>query len=396
LILSKKCGLTASKLIYFKTAMPVNINIVFICSSLEPGHDGVGDYTRRLSAALITAGHCCAIISLNDRHSKDTLESTQPADGVDVPVLRLSADIEIKKRFAIAKEWVDKIDPQWLSLQFVPFGYHPKGLKLGLSKLLLTLSKGRNWHMMFHELWVGMANEESKKLHLWGQAQRTLIKSLVKSLKPVVIHTQTRLYQTLLAKMSFKAGYLPLYSNIPVVGSQSGERPAEGEISFVVFGAIHDRAPIQQFAKEAAQTAEKFKLPVTLTIIGRGNNEQQRWADAWSAAGLTVNRLGELPAEQISEVLSASTIGLSATALAVIEKSGSYAAMREHSLPVISVSKAWTPIGVAKPAIPEGVTEYTIGNLEECLAGSKFIPYNSSVEQVSAKFAQALTNLKAE
>jgi hypothetical protein len=123
---------------------------------------------------------------------------------------RLSAGIEIKKRFAIAKEWVDKIDPQWLSLQFVPFGYHPKGLKLGLSKLLLTLSNGRSWHMMFHELWVGMANEESKKLHLWGQAQRALIKSLVKSLKPAVIHTQTRLYQTLLAKMSFKAGYLPL------------------------------------------------------------------------------------------------------------------------------------------------------------------------------------------
>jgi hypothetical protein len=392
--LSKKCGLTTSKLIYFKTAMPDNINIVFICSSLEPGHDGVGDYTRRLSAALIKAGHNCAILSLNDRHSKDTLKSTQRADGVDVPVLRLSSGIEIKKRFAIAKEWVDKIDPQWLSLQFVPFGYHPKGLKLGLSKLLLTLSNGRSWHMMFHELWVGIANEESKKLHLWGQTQRALIKSLVKNLKPAVIHTQTRLYQTLLAKMSFKAGYLPLYSNISVVAGINVDSSAG--VSFVVFGAIHDRAPIQQFAKEAAQYAEKFKLPVTLIIIGRGNNEQQRWADAWSAAGLTVNRLGELPAEQISEVLSASTIGLSATALAVIEKSGSYAAMREHCLPVISVSKAWTPIGVAKPAIPEGVTEYTIGNLEECIAGSKFIPYNSSVEQVSAKFAQALTNLKAE
>ena len=394
MILIKKCDLTASKPIYFKIDMPDNINIVFICSSLEPGHDGVGDYTRRLSAALIKAGHSCAIISLNDRHAKNTLESTQPADGADVPVLRLSSDIEIKKRFAIAKEWVDRIDPQWLSLQFVPFGYHPKGLKMGLSKLLLTLSKGRTWHMMFHELWVGMANEESRKLHLWGQAQRILIKLLVKNLKPAVIHTQTHLYQTLLAKMSFKAAYLPLFGNIPVVDSKKDERTAG--VSFVVFGAIHDRAPINEFAKEAAQYAEKFKLPVTLTIIGRGGNEQQRWAYAWTAAGLTVNRLGELPAQQISEVLSASTIGLSATALAVIEKSGSYAAMREHGLPVISVSKAWTPTGVAKPAIPEGVKEYTIGNLEECIANSKFIPYNSSVEAVSAKFAQALINLKAE
>jgi hypothetical protein len=393
LILSKKCDLTASKPIYFKTDMPDNINIVFICSSLEPGHDGVGDYTRRLSAALIKAGHSCAILSLNDRHAENTLEGTQQADGVNVPVLRLSAGIEIKKRFAIAKEWVDRIDPQWLGLQFVPFGYHPKGLKLGLSKLLLTLSKGRSWHIMFHELWVGMANEESKKLHLWGSAQRILIKSLIENLKPAVIHTQTRLYQTLLAKLSFKARYLPLFGNIPVVDSKKGE-PAAG-VSFVVFGAIHDRAPINQFASEAAQYADKFKLPVTLTIIGRGNSEQQRWADAWVAAGLAVKRLGELSASGISEVLSAATVGLSATALAVIEKSGSYAAMREHGLPVISVSKAWTPTGVAKPEIPDGVTEYTIGNLEECIA-SKFIPYGSSVDEVSAKFARALNSLKAE
>ncbi|RWY48085.1 glycosyltransferase family protein [Mucilaginibacter gilvus] len=375
--------------------MPDNINIVFICSSLEPGHDGVGDYTRRLSATLIRAGHSCAILSLNDRYAENTLESIQQADGVDVPVLRLSAGIELKQRVAIAKEWVDKIDPQWLSLQFVPFGYHPKGLKLGLSNLLLTLSKGRNWHIMFHELWVGMANEESKKLHLWGNAQRILIKSLIKNLKPAIIHTQTRLYQTLLAKMSFKAGYLPLYGNIPVLGSTNRKRQA-AEISFVVFGAIHDKAPINEFAREAGQYAEKFKRPVSLIIIGRGNTEQQRWADAWAAAGLTVERLGELSAQRISEVLSSATIGLSATALAVIEKSGSYAAMREHGLPVISVSKAWTPTGVAKPAVPEGVTEYTIGNLEQCIANSKFIPYGNSVDEVSVEFAQALTNLKAE
>ncbi|MEO7216458.1 hypothetical protein [Mucilaginibacter sp.] len=375
--------------------MPDKIKIVFICSSLEPGHDGVGDYTRRLSAALIKAGHSCAILSLNDRHAKNTFEGTQQADEIDVPVFRLGADIELKQRFAIAKQWVDKVDPQWLSLQFVPFGYHPKGLKPGLSKLLLTLSKGRSWHIMFHELWVGMADEESKKLHFWGLAQRVLIRSLVKNLAPKVIHTQTHLYQTLLAKMGFKAGYLPLYGNIPVIGNINGNRPA-GKLSFVVFGAIHDRAPISEFAKEAAQYAEKFRLPVTLTIIGRGNNEQQRWADVWAAAGLTVERLGELSAQRISEVLSNATIGLSATALAVIEKSGSYAAMREHGLPVISVSKAWTPTRVSKPAIPIGVEEYTIGNLEECVANSKFQPYGSNVDVVSVKFAQALTNLKTE
>nr|WP_294941977.1 hypothetical protein [uncultured Mucilaginibacter sp.] len=376
--------------------MPGKLKIVFICSSLQPGHDGVGDYSRRLAAALIKTGHSCAILSLNDRHVESALSELQHADGVEVQVMRFSAAIEIKQRFELAKKWVDEYNPQWLSLQFVPFGYHTKGLKVGLSKLLLTLGGGRNWHVMFHELWVGMADEESKKLHWWGTAQRMLIKSLLKRLTPAVIHTQTHLYQVLLGNMGFKAAYLPLFGNIPVIGAARGNTDKENKIAFVVFGAIHDRAPIAQFAKEAALYAKKHAVPVSLTIMGRGGSEQKRWAAAWESEGLPVQVKGELSPEEVSFVLSASTIGLSATALAVIEKSGSYAAMREHSLPVVSVSKAWTPSGTPKPGIPAGVTEYTRGNFENCIANSTFIPYGASVTGVSVKFADALSSYKAE
>jgi hypothetical protein len=375
--------------------MPDNLNIVFICSSLEPGHDGVGDYARRLAAALIRAGNKCAVLSLADRQAQNISEEIQQADGTDVPVMRLPAAIPIKERFAIAKKWVDEIGPQWLSLQFVPFGYHPKGLKLGLSKLLLSLGKGRRWHIMFHELWVGMANEESKKLRLWGTAQRVLISSLLKNLKPEVIHTQTHLYQTLLANMGFTAGYLPLYGNIPVSGNiREGTLPAD-KLDLVVFGAIHDRAPIAGFALEAAAYAKQNNVPVNLFIIGRGDSEQQRWATAWEKAGLSATLLGELKEELISAVLSRADIGLSATALAVIEKSGSYAAMREHGLPVISVAKAWTPTGTPRPAVPPGVVEYKLNNFAECVVNSKFSPYGSSVYTVSVKFAEALNKFKA-
>jgi hypothetical protein len=376
--------------------MAKKIKIIFICSSLEPGHDGVGDYARRLAAALIRAGHSCAVLSLADRHVAQQYAGMQQADGVDVPVMRLSSVIEIKQRFALAKEWVDEVNPEWLSLQFVPFGYHPKGLMTGLSRLLLGLSKGRKWHIMFHELWVGIADEESQKLKWWGKAQRMLIKSLVKNLKPTLIHTQTALYQTLLAKIGFEAAYLPLYGNIPVIGEARQEWTPTDRIDFVVFGAIHDRAPIAAFAQEAALYQQTHQIPISLTIMGRGNSEQERWASEWQKAGLNLQLHKELSPERISEILSASTIGLSATALAVIEKSGSYAAMREHGLPVISVSKPWTPGGVARPAIPPGVTEYIGGNLEECIALSIFTPYGTNVTAVAIKFAGALNNYKAD
>lgn len=370
-----------------------SLKIVFICSSLAPGQDGVGDYTRRLAAALIKGGNSCAILSLNDRQVQDTFTGTQQADGTEVPVMRISSAIPIKERFAIAKTWVDELNPAWLSLQYVPFGYHPKGLKTGLSKLLLTLGMDRKWHIMFHELWVGMANEESKKLRIWGSVQRMLIKSLIKNLKPSVIHTHTPLYQNLLGNMGFNADFLPLFGNIAVEGkAREGNLPAN-KLDFVVFGSIHDRAPIDQFAAEASAYAKNKNIPVTLTIIGRGDGEQQHWAVAWQKAGLPVAALGELPAGQVSAVLSNTAIGLSATALAVIGKSGSYAAMRDHGLPVISVSKAWTPTGVARPAIPAGVTEYRPGNFEECVANSKFSPYGTGVYEVSVKFAQGLHSI---
>ncbi|TFF38817.1 glycosyltransferase family protein [Mucilaginibacter psychrotolerans] len=376
--------------------MAKKIKIVFICSSLEPGHDGVGDYSRRLAAALIKAGHNCMVLSLADRHIAEQHVGTQQADGVDVPVMRLSSAIQIKQRFALAKIWVDGFNPEWLSLQFVPFGYHPKGLMTGLSKLLLGLGHGRRWHIMFHELWVGIAEEESQKLKWWGKAQRMLIKSLAANLKPALIHTQTALYQTLLAKIGFEAGYLPLYGNIPVTSEAGQERTPKERLDFVVFGAIHDRAPIAAFAREVALYQQTHQAAVSLTIMGRGNSEQERWANEWKKVGLTLHLYKELLPERISEILSASTIGLSATALAVIEKSGSYAAMREHGLPVISVSKPWTPRSVARPAVPPGVTEYIPGNFEDCISSSIFTPYGTDVTALSIKFAMALDNYKAD
>jgi len=367
-----------------------DLSVIFICSSLEPGHDGVGDYTRRLAAALIKQGGKCGIVSLNERYLTSTFNGTQQVDDTDVPVMRIAAPIDIKERFALAKNWIDEFNPRWVSLQFVPFGYHPKGLKVGLSRLLMPLGRGRKWHIMLHELWVGIAEEESQKLQLWGKAQRLLIMGLLKNLKPQVLHTQTGLYKTLLAKLGYTVEILPLFGNIPVV-KQMEENQALDKIAFVVFGAIHDRAPIDDLSAEAAQYAQKHNVPVTLTIMGRGNSEQQRWADAWANAGLPVELLGKQEPERISEVLSNSTMGVSATALAVIAKSGSYAAMREHGLPVLSVAKPWTPIGVSAPEIPEGVIAYQKGNFEDCIAKSRFIPYSNSVYEVSVKFAQALS-----
>ena len=42
------------------------MKIAFICGSIEPGRDGVGDYTRRLAIELIKNSYEVAVIALHE------------------------------------------------------------------------------------------------------------------------------------------------------------------------------------------------------------------------------------------------------------------------------------------------------------------------------------------
>src|SRR5947209_6737741 len=109
------------------------MKIVFICGSLEPGKDGVGDYTRRLGATLISKGYELSIIALYDRFISSLEETTQKSDNYEIMVLRLPFSMQDRERYELARDYINKKDPVWLSLQFVIFSFHPKGLPLYLS-----------------------------------------------------------------------------------------------------------------------------------------------------------------------------------------------------------------------------------------------------------------------
>jgi hypothetical protein len=375
------------------------MKIIFICGSLEPGRDGVGDYTRCLAGALVGQGHQVAAIALNDGYTTTQMSGKQQCGNNKFAVLRLPASWSDSMRFGFAKSWIDAFDPEWLSLQFVPFSFHPKGLSFGLSKKLLKLGTNRLWHLMFHELWVGMDVEASKMQKWWGLLQRRLIQDLVISLKPVLVHTQTRLYQLQLAKLGVTANHLPLFGNIPRVKQQTGKYKGQHraevtkDVSLVAFAYLHPNAPIEQLAKEAANYSTKRGVPVTLTLVGRSGKEQERWNVAWRNAGLKIKVLGEQPAEYISEVLDNATVGVCTTPMALIEKSGAAAAMQEHELPVLCVSPPWVPSGIEHIGPPPGVVEYKPGNFNACLSScwlSSFYPTRTA--DISMQLADSLQN----
>ncbi len=376
------------------------MKIVFLCGCLEPGYDGVGDYTRRLSGELKRQGNQVFIISINEKNlGGASTQEVQVSEGSEIPVLRISDGISYQERVLIAKRWVDSITPDWLSLQYVPFSFHPKGAHFFLGKFLRKLGRHRRWHIMFHELWTGM-DEESSKKHFWlGKIHRLLIKSLIRTLKPAVIHTQTHVYIEKLGKLGYKAYYLPLFSNIPfhepdtISKSEDKYIDQKKKLLFVLFGGIHGNSPVAQLAIDLVHYERANKAKIILIIIGRSGPMQKQWTSVWALNGLEFVLMGEQPPKVISKILHSASIGISTTPIQLAEKSGSVAAMREHQLPVLCVSRSWKARGIKDPVLPESIVEYEGGKLEECLAKAfegKYI-FNK-ISEVSTSFSTALTS----
>jgi hypothetical protein len=208
------------------------MKITFLCGCLEFGRDGVGDYVRRLSGELSKQGHHVSAVALNDYYVFEAVLEKQEFESRSIRVLRLPSIWKASQRFAHAKQWVDEFNPDWVSLQFVPFAFQTKGLPFFLSNQIFSFGVGRRWHIMFHELWVGMNLESSRKAQLWGRCQEYVIKSLIKKIKPKVIHTQSSLYQLQLKRLGFDSQILPLFTNIPYTGKLNSKAIKNADTAF--------------------------------------------------------------------------------------------------------------------------------------------------------------------
>lgn len=319
------------------------MKILFVNGSLEEGKDGVGDYTRRLAGELIRQGHECRIIALMDRFLADPIKEMQVAELVKIQTLRLPFNRGHSFNSNEAKEWIDEFGPEWISVQYVPFSFHQKGLPLNLERTIKYLSKGRKLHLMFHELWVGMDAGSSFKFKLWGKLQKRIIAAFLRKLKPDLIHTNSRLYIDKLSDLGIKAFYLPLFGNIPVFNLQESTNNSHSEkLSFIIFGSIHPGAPVEAFVACLAAYAMQNEKKVEFYFMGRCGIHLHEWVKVCTHAGFRVNVLGELSNKSISEQLVNTYWGITTTPYLLVEKSGTVAAMLEHGLPIICVAREWS------------------------------------------------------
>lgn len=322
--------------------------ILFVCASLERGRDGVGDYTRLLADELAARDHAVSILASHDPYVDDATRG--PASlAPQVPTLRLPASSPHGERLELARAFVREQQPAWISLQFVPYSFHGKGIPYRLADFLVGLGTAARWHVMFHELWVGALPGHGLRRRLVGVLQKTVILHSMRRLRPTVVSTQLPAH---VQKLPYSdVALVPLFGNIPLAAPRELGDESREPFRIVYFGGFHEDIPgLRTQFRQARRYAEAVgRPPVLIALGGGGRFAPMALAAAAEALGPdSIVQTGYLVEREVDRLLAGADLGLSRGDAINAGKSGTTIAMLERGLPVILRGRQ-----PAQPAVPE-------------------------------------------
>jgi len=316
------------------------MTILFICGSLEPSKDGVGDYTRRLCGELLRMGHNVQILSLCDLQATSFTVDFQEIQGTKVATNRIPKSTTNNQRLIWSQDIVNDFEPEWISLQYVPYSFNPKGLPFWVLSYLNKLKGNHKWHIMFHELWLGIDIESSFRHKCIGKLQQLIVKNMIHITKPHFINTQNKLYQFFLEAHNIVSDILPICGNIPLTATKN---QGNQFTQFVLFGTIHHGAPFKIFINDLVKYKSKLAKPIKFVFVGNNGPELSKCINVIERNSIKYEVMGIQTESVISQVLIDSEYGISTTPYFQTEKSGVYAAYKEHQINTICVAREWTP-----------------------------------------------------
>ena len=308
---------------------------MFICGSLAPGEDGVGDYTRMLAAQLVRTGNNCTIISTHDKKASTVSEEIQRSGEIEIAVSRIPLNEKQGIRRAEAKRFVSRLNPDIISLQFVTYSFHPKGLCFGIGKLVRSVASNRPVHVMFHETWPSVPGADPLQSFVYGM-QEYIVRQLPKTTQADVLTTQ--LPTSRLSLSQYNVQMLPIFGNIPVAKSSPRNLlRKDNHLRAVVFGSAPSREELKPAFERLDRIAETVEQQVIIQFAGR-NGAHGKSAVAYAEAyygKINVKVYGVLDEISVGDVFNNSDIGLVKDDTRLLGKSGSAISMMEHGLPII-------------------------------------------------------------
>jgi glycosyltransferase involved in cell wall biosynthesis len=322
------------------------MRLAFLTGCVEPGRDGVGDYTRLLATECAARGVPVVIVALADRYVDAAVAERWPEN---ISVLRLPPTSTWTSRLTAARAMLREFQPSWVSVQFVQYSYQRWGMPLRLITAVRRLVGRARVHVMFHEIWTGPTR--SIRRRVVSAVQRRLVLRLARACEPFV-HTSNTCYRDLLRADGVEASVLPLFGNVPVGGAVdehwllatleaagcSGIAHRRHDWWIVVlFGTIHPEwspTPLLPQLTEAATAAGKRLAVVSVGRLGAGDSSWNAMASEHHDAAVFV-RIGEQPGERVATLLDLADFGVATSPFVLLGKSGTVAAMFDHGLPVI-------------------------------------------------------------
>lgn len=285
------------------------MRVALLTGGLEPGRDGVGDYSRSLAVEATRQGAACRLLALADRHTANVIAGR---DESGIEMLRLPFTMPWTQRVRAARQFLAASAGDWVSLQFVPYSFHRWGVASKLVRVLPELVGQAQLHVMFHEVWIDGGS--SLRTKLLSFAQRRAVRSLA-GYPPALMHTSNGTYQHALAQHGISAGTLPLFGSVPVAAANaaswlasplagvgcdawSNDERRKDWWLFAFFGTIHPVWPPQPLLDELNAAAAAAGKRVALIAVGRLGAGESIWTRMQEQFGARVPmlRLGEQPA----------------------------------------------------------------------------------------------------
>lgn len=374
------------------------MKFLFICGSLEPGRDGVGDYSRRLATELIINGHEAKILSLNDRFIKEKSAngspyslSTEPSNG-SLELLRLSHETKWTKRVRILHQQTDAWGPDWISLQYVPYAYHDKGFPFRLANSVKAISgRNRNIHIMFHELWIG----RSERWNLLRMCTAGLQKTFTLKTGKIAqcIHTHLPEYMKKLQRAGLQPKNLAVVSSIPLVEHPVSDLAnARTTFRIAFFSVFSMPSALIEWLRMLSQDCGREGLHIEFHFCGKiPRKSQVLWEVALKPFGEPIFH-GWLDDKTLSHVLSTCQAGATGYPQHALGKSGSVAAFIEHNLPIIAPYKSRndSPPFFDKALVNSVVKEPTLEEIAKASHWSQKARSVISIQSVVQKFLSDL------
>jgi hypothetical protein len=271
------------------------------------------------------------IISINEPIKKPTNRKID-----EIEYLQIPSEYNIVSKVKLLKYHLENFNPKWVSIQYVPFAFHKKGIPILFFQKMYFIKKYKI-HFMFHEIWAG--NYRIYKLSdiYLGFIQKLTIYYILSILKPNLINTNISYFKSKLN--SFTPSLYPIFGNIPFnLEKKRFIEIDKSKINIILFGGLSQ--DLIGFEKQLLFLFRLFTNNghlVTFHFVGIQNNLIAQYLELIDVYFSKKNTIewGFLHEDIISTILQQAQLGISRAPIELAGKSGSTIAMLEHGLPVL-------------------------------------------------------------